>query len=63
MKKLRILNNIIAVIITTIIYFTQLSKGYTNIIECLKIMVIVALALGISETLIEKLISKITKKA
>lgn len=63
MKKLRILNNIIAVIITTIIYFTQLSKGYINIIECLKIMVIVALALGISETLIEKLIKKITKTA
>lgn len=63
MKKLRILNNIIAVIATTIIFFTQLSKGYTNIIECLKIMVIVALALGISETLIEKLIKKITKTA
>lgn len=63
MKKLRILNNIIAIIVTTIIYFTQLAKGYTNIIECLKIMVIVALALGISETLIEKLIKKITKTA
>lgn len=63
MKKLRILNNIIAVIATAIIYFTQLSKGYTNIVECLKIMVIVALVLGISENLIEKLIKKITKTA
>lgn len=63
MKKLRILNNIIAVIVTAITFFYQLNRGQLSFINCFKVMVIIALVLGIAEVLIEKLIKKVTKIA
>lgn len=63
MKKLRILNNIIAVIATAITFFYQLNRGQLSFINCFKVMVIIALVLGIAEVLIEKLIKKVTKIA
>lgn len=63
MKKLRILNNTLAIILTAITFFYQLSIGQLSFINCFKVMVVIALVLGISETLIGKLINKIRKTA
>lgn len=63
MKKLRILNNTLAIILTAITFFYQLNRGQLSFMNCFKIMIIIALVLGITEVLIEKLIKKITKTA